>query len=723
MPPLIASRIDAVTVYRRGAVVTRTAALPAGAEARVRIGPLPLDLDDGSVRVGTEGALRATDVRVTLFAPEPDETLPPARPEDLEAARQRVERLDDRIGTVDRERARIERLGVVSRPQAQAGEPPPASPAEARIALISLRDARLREADARRRELLAERREAQQALADLSERERRASSMRRTEPGELRKAVEVTLHGDPAEGDALSLEYRVDAARWAPSYALRLDGPMREGDLEVRAVVAQKTGEDWDGAELTLSTATLQGWAEIPELPSLRIGRQQPRAPKSGWRPAPVGTDALFDDFDRERDQLDATVAVAAAREPQPVPKGGRAAPPAPPVPTAPSPMTMSGAMPAQAMPMPSAPPPQAKRKRAPARPAAPAEKELDELAALDVPMAAPASRSGGIGAAFGAMGAALASEGGGGTPPRSEVLAMEEPSPGALDRAMLDYGRLRMPGPLAPARGRLVLRSRRALYVEQLEEIALEVNLTAALAQVSARAEAVHDASLPPGFAPPAPSGFDYAYRAAGRLDVPSDGVFHGVTLRRERGEARPRFVVVPRESRDAFRYVELDNPLDAPLLEGPIDVFVGGDFLLTSTVDEVPRGGVLRLGLGVEQRLKVSRNSRFSEKTAGLMGGRLDLLHSIEIELENLLGRDTPVEVRERVPVTRDEDRDVTVEEGEVVPRWTEWEPEDLPTLKGGRRWEVVVAAGQKQTLRASYAIRIASKHELIGGNRRES
>jgi len=266
------------------------------------------------------------------------------------------------------------------------------------------------------------------------------------------------------------------------------------------------------------------------------------------------------------------------------------------------------------------------------------------------------------------------------------------------------------------------VLRARRALYVEQLEEIALEVDLGAALRQVAARTEAVHEASLPPGCAPPAPSGFDYAYRAAGRLDVPSDGAFHGVTLRREPSEARPRFVVVPRESRDAFRYVELDNPLDAPLLDGPIDVFVGGDFLLTSGVDEVPRGGVLRLGLGVEQRLKVSRNARFSEKTGGLIGGRLDLLHSIEIELENLLGREAPVEVRERIPITRDEEKDITVEEGEVVPRWTEWEPEDQPALKGGRRWDVVVAPGQKQTLRASYAIRIASKHELVGGNRRE-
>ena len=65
----------------------------------------------------------------------------------------------------------------------------------------------------------------------------------------------------------------------------------------------------------------------------------------------------------------------------------------------------------------------------------------------------------------------------------------------------------------------------------------------------------------------------------------------------------------------------------VDAPLLDGPIDVYVGDDFLTTGAVSDVPPGGELRLGLGVEQGIKVARNARFREKTGGLMGGRLDL------------------------------------------------------------------------------------------------
>jgi len=307
-----------------------------------------------------------------------------------------------------------------------------------------------------------------------------------------------------------------------------------------------------------------------------------------------------------------------------------------------------------------------------------------------------------------------------GGTP---STLDEQPPLEESVDAAMLDYGRLRMLGPADDARGKLVLRSVRAIHLEHVHDMLIEVDLGAAFGAMEQRTSTLYAAPLPTGCVPPSPSGFDYAYRAAGRLDAASDGVFHNLALRSETGDARLRFVVVPRESRDAFRYVEMDNPLDAPLLDGPIDVYVGGDFLLTSSVREVPEGGVLRLGLGVEQRIKVSRNARFAEKSGGLMGGRLDLEHDIEVELENLLPREARVEVRERVPTLRDDEDDIRVEEHDVLPPWEPWEPDERPELEGGRRWDVRVPAGEKTALHAGYTIRIASKHEIVGGNRRES
>jgi len=55
--PLLPSRIEAVTVFRRAAQVTRRADFVAGEHgfpAEVRIGGLPLMLEDGTVRVRVE---------------------------------------------------------------------------------------------------------------------------------------------------------------------------------------------------------------------------------------------------------------------------------------------------------------------------------------------------------------------------------------------------------------------------------------------------------------------------------------------------------------------------------------------------------------------------------------------------------------------------------------------------------------------------------------------
>jgi uncharacterized protein (TIGR02231 family) len=190
--------------------------------------------------------------------------------------------------------------------------------------------------------------------------------------------------------------------------------------------------------------------------------------------------------------------------------------------------------------------------------------------------------------------------------------------------------------------------------------------------------------------------------------------------------GEANVGYVSVPRESTDVFRVARIDNPLTAPLLPGPVDVYVGDEFLMTGDVDFTAPGGELELGLGVEQGIKVARNTRFREQSAGLMGGSLLLEHHVDVELENHTERPVDIEVRERVPVVREGDDDVRIELREVEPDWQPFEP--FPSqaaderLRGGHRWRVALERGKKQTLSFAYTVKIASKHELAGGNRRE-
>ncbi len=87
--------------------------------------------------------------------------------------------------------------------------------------------------------------------------------------------------GDAAD---IRLNYLVDSAGWSPTYNFRLNGTGDKVAVEYLARVYQMTGEDWDGVQLSLSTASPQMNARTPLLSPMWIdliaatGKTQPDA-------------------------------------------------------------------------------------------------------------------------------------------------------------------------------------------------------------------------------------------------------------------------------------------------------------------------------------------------------------------------------------------------------------------------------------------------------------
>lgn len=750
----IASRVEAVTVYRAGALVRRVAHVEAGAGGfppAMQLVDLPLSLEDGSVRVRMEPAAddrdadaadaaqtvpEASDVRVVLDVPDPEGAAAPVEPEAVRAARVEEQRLADELAQVERMLARVEALAMPARPQGERGKPPPGSPVDARLELLGFRTARARALRERRWALREELRHARERRADLEERERRASSARQAREHELRKSAVVRLRPGSARAVRVVLEYLVPGARWAPSYAIRFDRTLQRAELAVRAVVCQRTGEDWRGVRLLLSTAHAQRWTELPELRSVRLGRAQ-RPARTGWRPPPADTATLYADYER---------AFAGALEPSP-PRGEPARPrpqtippPASPPRPRPAPGAYAGrvsepaddddtrpsfdegstepARPGSSVPVPIFPEEQTER----ARPPSPPLGASMSMAEPEMARGGPARRSRPRATTRTEL---MAAGGPPGAPPAPPAAA----EPAAELRAapeLLAYGSLRMPPPADSRRGALMRADHGEMYMAVLArlQVHVAVDVLAVIAHATERARQVVRQPLPPRHvAPRDEDGFDYAYRAEAPADIPSDGTFHTLALSQHDAPARPRYVVVPREARDVFRLVEIESPLDAPLLPGPADIYIGEDFLVTTDVRSTPPRGKLSLGLGVEQGIKVSRNTGFSEKTSGLMRGSLALRHDIRIAVANRLDRPALVEVRERTPVPAvADDSDVEIAIVDVSPGWEDYEQADAP-IRGGHRWQLEVAPGAEATLAACYEVRISAKHELVGGNRREA
>jgi hypothetical protein len=710
------SGIERVTVYARGAVVTRRVTLPeALPEDAVELGVPGLTAlaDPGSVRALCDGEREVTALSARLSPP------PPEAPRGA---------LVERVRALDLERQRLEaeeRSLTELRVALAAARLDPTLPRWARrldpaarfadaTALGDLVDAELGRLDGSLRglaEALAENRRAAHAAEVAA-----AQGAPAETEGARRSSLSVRVRLAPGSGrvTALAIEYVVGAARWWPAYTARFTAAATKVSLALDAFVAQASGEDWTRVRLSLSTAHLAHDARLPELRSLRFGRAQPPA-RRGYRPPPEGLDALFEGYDRAvaqgrvmsfearvrdharrapspmqqtmtRASVDARAEMEADGFAMPMPKGaptdsvtrlgGRGGGPPPGFGGAPPPASA----PQAAMSM--------------ARVAMPARsRSFSPKAEVAMPMEASTGML---------MDAEEMEDEGGGGPSGGELSPGIEPADAWLDFDALVLG----DAGDGAHRGRLV-QGGDALAYAPLEH---------------ARSRIEELAGPPLTRDPLSGRGrFDHRYDAAGTADVPSVGRPHRVAVGSAEATAVSRFTAVPREAPEVYREAEIKNPFDAPLLGGPVDVFLDGALATTAELSFVDRAGSMRLGLGVEDRLRVARNARVEESSAGLLGGSLVIDHAVTIDLSSSLGHKVAVEVLERIPVTDEKDLDVKITFTRPDPEKYTQAERGAP-LRRGVRFSIGVPPGDKAKIEYGYRVTLPAKNEIVGGNRRE-
>lgn len=719
-PTFLTSRIHRVVVHARGAVVTRVVTLPSPLPAEscelVATGITPF-AEPASFRAVVKGSRQVVSVLARFVVPD--------GPAELGSAAERVQAAESMRIALREERTHVMgRRNQLAGIQFNLGMDRRFHQANARsriadaLAMTRLVQDELAVLDARIAELDRRIEQAERAVDAARVAEVQARSAEREGASRPTLSCHVRLGPGQTPLEALEIEYVVLAARFWPTYKAWLTKGATRVRIELDALVAQNSGEDWTGVEMSLSTADLVRDARLPELPSLRFGRAIPPQ-KRGYRAPPPGLETMFEAYDAAMDKMqpplpkvsiDALRSTEAAPPPPPRPSAAFAAPPtmqatAGAMPSPVSTVTLEeGAMeaiPAGLMPARAkgggffdkarsggAPPPQSVKK---------AKKTM---------------------VAFGAPPPSAAAPGGGGYGgPSTLNMPLLEQAPDTVedieaslsiepDDAWLDFDSLMLPGAEKHRRGRLTRLPDDSVRVE------------------ASLAKACIDALPNPAWTkdPLTTRGhFDHRYDAVSRGDIPSNGRPHRVHVLAGEGSATPRFRTAPRESTDVFREALIENPLGAPLCAGPIDVFLDGGLVTNTEVAAVDRGGVFVVGLGVEDRIRIARNARVEESSAGLLGGSTHADHHITIDVTSSLGMPVNIEVLERIPVT--DDKDVSIKVMSSEPAAEVYDQSDIGVpIRGGRRFRVDVAAGGKAKVAYSYRIKLPAKSEIVGGNRRE-
>lgn len=317
-------------------------------------------------------------------------------------------------------------------------------------------------------------------------------------------------------------------------------------------------------------------------------------------------------------------------------------------------------------------------------------------------------------------------SEGGGGYLGGDSFGGVAEPEPAAgLAASFGDYSRLAMSPPEGGSmRGKLTQASEWDFAFVAGIHVQIDV-VMAMVSQAQRHAYSVQSLSLP-SLTQPVTSvkSFDYRYDCGARLDVPSTGKWVLMPVMACAVGLTPEYVCVPSVESKVYRTLTIANRSTHALLPGPVDVTAGDEFLMTTSLPAISPGAEQshRLGLGVEEAIKVARKTQFKETTGGFLGGSTVLPHDIEVELNNRLNAPALIEVRERVPTVDPNEKDLKVEEVASSPQWEKVEtPIDGEIVKGTRRWRVTLAPGASQKLTAQFAIRMPADKMLVGGNRR--
>ncbi|MGW2400867.1 DUF4139 domain-containing protein [Kitasatospora sp. NPDC001664] len=674
------SVLDEVVVYAAGALCRRRASGEIPPDGTVRLTGLPVGLDASSLRARvTAGGWRVTEARVEYAA----ELRSPEQTSELLRALLRAREESDAVRSrIDHHEARIAELTALRpvAPPRRRDEPHRRTPAESWLALADFTEERLAALHEDVARLREEHALAEHAVTEADQRLRRADSAASAGPVTPTATALLTLahtHPDAPRTVDLTLEYGIPGARWVPSYRLSHRQGDSAGRLVLRASVAQRTGEDWTGVRLGLSTADLQRRTDLPRLRSLRIGRRQSAPPPSGWRDVPPGLSDLFTAYEsagpRPAAPRTGTAPVAVAASARRRPRAGGSAQASAPRGESTDFLTVGGAAPPA--PLPSAP-------SAPAAPSGPA-RSVTRAAYGGSPPPAPAAP-----AAFAAP------------PPPGAPAPQAAPPPepeGAPhpDARWLDYRALTLQGPSGHRRGQLVP--------------------AASTAPTPAPAASL---ALPRYGVPPRISAgsFDQRYDCAAPVEVPSDGTWHTVTVGEAAVGLTTEYVCVPSVEQTVYATLLLANATDHALLAGPVEVSVDGDFLLTAALPTLAPGATRRLGLGVAEGVRVARRTELRESTTGALSKTTVLDHRVHVELVNRLAHPVTVEVRERVPVPGEPD--VKVQER---PGWTapDGPSEEYPPSTRLRR--VDLPAHGRAELDGGYEIRIPAGKTLLGGDRR--
>lgn len=209
---------------------------------------------------------------------------------------------------------------------------------------------------------------------------------------------------------------------------------------------------------------------------------------------------------------------------------------------------------------------------------------------------------------------------------------------------------------------------------------------------------------------------GIAVIYKLPHKATVKSDGSEHKLPISSQILSAKFEYSIYPRAVLYAYLGSRVTNAKDLQLLAGRVNIFLEGDFVGSSSIDNIGPSEEFDLYLGVDENVKVKREQIEKKVDETLVAGipsptrRTTLKYKLTVENYKL--RKVDVKLFESTPVSEDDRIKVKIANVSLEPKVKDWKDR-----KGVWLWELELEPKAKQEIFFTYIIEHPREMQVEG------
>ncbi|MCM8792316.1 MAG: mucoidy inhibitor MuiA family protein [Candidatus Omnitrophica bacterium] len=209
---------------------------------------------------------------------------------------------------------------------------------------------------------------------------------------------------------------------------------------------------------------------------------------------------------------------------------------------------------------------------------------------------------------------------------------------------------------------------------------------------------------------------GVALTYKLSRKVDIKSDGSEHKLPISSQILSAKFEYSAYPRVSNFAYLGSRVTNAKDLQLLAGRVNIFLEGDFVGLSSIDNIGAGEEFDLYLGVDENVKIKREQieKKVDETliAAIPSATKRAIFKYKITVENYKSKRIHVKLFEAMPVSEDERIKVKISDVSLEPNQKDWKDR-----KGIWLWALKLEPKAKQEIYYAFSIEHPRQMQVEG------